>query len=87
MTYYEAALQVLRSAKDPLTTREITDRAIERGLIRPQGKTPHNTMAAELYTRLGDDPRLIKIAEPAEARARRRSVLWTLRHITASGTT
>jgi hypothetical protein len=30
MTYYEAALQILRSARRPLTTREITDRALKK---------------------------------------------------------
>jgi hypothetical protein len=80
MTYYEAALQVLRSARHPLTTREITDSAIERGLITPTGKTPYNTMAAELYLRLRDDPGLVKIEEPGPQRAKQGSVRWTLRH-------
>ena len=84
MTYYEAALQVLRSVKHPLTTREITDRAIESGLITPRGKTPHSTMGAELYLRVRDDPELIKIADPGDARAKHGSVRWTLRRHTAA---
>ena len=49
MTYYGAAFEVLRSAQYPLTTRQITERAIEMRLITPHGKTPIATMAAELY--------------------------------------
>lgn len=79
MGYYEAALQVLRSAKRPLTAREITDQAIERGLIAPAGKTPHITMAAKLYTRVRDDPELVKLEDPGTERAKRGSVRWTLR--------
>jgi hypothetical protein len=86
MTYYEAALQVLRSVEHPLTTREITDRAIEQGLITPRGKTPRNTMSAELYTRGHDDPELIKIEDPGTMRAKTGSVRWTLRRATATRT-
>jgi hypothetical protein len=46
MTYYEAALQVLGSARRPLTTQEITDLATERKLIVPRGKTPQQSMSA-----------------------------------------
>src|SRR5215472_13034726 len=38
MKYHEAAIEVLKVAKRPLTAREITDRAIKRGLITPSGK-------------------------------------------------
>ena len=55
MTYYEAALRVLRSVQRPLTSREITDQALKRGLIAPVGKTPHATMTAELYSQVGND--------------------------------
>jgi hypothetical protein len=79
MTYYEAALQVLRSVQRPLTTREITDQAIERGLITPVGKTPHSTMGAELYLRVRNDPALVKLEDPGGARAKKGSVRWTLR--------
>jgi hypothetical protein len=79
MTYYEAAVQVLGTTRHPLTAREITDQAIERGLIKPRGKTPEQTMAAELYTRLPKDPQLVKLEVPAKTRAKRNSVRWTLR--------
>lgn len=78
MTFYEAALQILRSSPHPLTTREITDKAIERGLIATNGKTPDATMSAALYERLPNDPQLVKLEAPGEKRARHGSVRWQL---------
>ena len=80
MRYSEAAVEVLKAAKRPLTVREITDQAIERGLITPSGKTPASTMSAELYVRLRSrHPELMKLEEPGDTRAKRGSVRWTLR--------
>lgn len=79
MTYYEAALQILRASGTPLTTREITEWAIREGLVVPRGQTPHATMSAALYKRLGTDSRLVKIDIPGDTRARRGSVRWKLR--------
>ena len=84
MKYYEAALQTLRSAGHPLTTREITDQAIAQGLIAPVGKTPIATMKRVLYVRVRDDPQLIKIQESGNKRAKRFSVHWTLRDATSA---
>jgi len=84
MTYYEAALQVLRSAGHPMSTREITDQAIDRGLISPRGKTPHATMAARLYLRCRSDSELVKLDAPGNGRAKRGSVRWTLRSAAAN---
>jgi hypothetical protein len=84
MTYYQAALQVLRSARHPLTTKELTDLAIERGLIKPHGKTPYATMAARLYVEGRNDAELVKLGTPGNGRARRGSVRWTLRDATAT---
>ena len=77
-TYYEAAIQVLRSAQLPLTAREITVRALETGLIRPAGKTPDETMSATLYVHALKDAALTKIEEPGNGRAKRGSVRWML---------
>jgi hypothetical protein len=79
MTYFEAALQVLKSSQEPLTTREITERALERGLVVSPGKTPHRTMAAALYGRLSAGTQLVKIQTPGRTRAKRGTVRWTLR--------
>jgi hypothetical protein len=80
MKYYEAALQVLRAVRQPLTTREITNQALEKGLIAPRGKTPHATMGSMLYVRLRDDPELVKLESPGnDGRAKRDSVRWALR--------
>lgn len=80
MTYYEAALQVMRSAQRPLTTQEITDQAIARGLITPRGKTPNATMAAVLYLRVRNDSELVKLDERRHTRAKHGSVRWALRN-------
>ena len=75
MRYYDAAVAVLRKASRPMTSREITDSAIEQGLIAPSGRTPEATMSAALYTREGP---IRKVAEPGPTRAKRNSVRWTL---------
>jgi len=79
MTFYEAAIRILSSARSPLTSREITNRAIEQGLVVTRGQTPHATMAALLYKRLGVDLRLVKLDTPGGSRAKRGSVRWALR--------
>lgn len=82
MTYYQAALEILRSAGRPMSTREITDQALGRGLITPHGKTPHSTMAARLYLGSQGDSELVKLDVPGNGRAKRDSVRWTLRSAT-----
>jgi hypothetical protein len=82
-TYYEAAIQVLRFAQRPLTVREITARAIEKGLITPAGETPGATMSAVLYVHARKDAAFTKIEQPGNGRARRGSVRWTLRNAEA----
>jgi hypothetical protein len=77
-TYYEAAVQVLRSAQRPLTAREITARAIEKGLITPAGKTPGATMSAVLCVQARKDAAFTKIEQPGNGRAKRGSVRWML---------
>ena len=85
MTFFEAALQVLRSSKQPLTVREITDRALERGLVASDGKTPYSTMSAILYRQLAPDSQIVKVANglglahPKDGRARASGVRWKLR--------
>jgi hypothetical protein len=81
MTYYEAAIEVLRAEKHPLTTQEITNRAIEKGWITPGGKTPVATMGAALYVKLPNDPDLLKLEDRSGRRAKRGSVRWTLRRV------
>jgi HB1, ASXL, restriction endonuclease HTH domain len=79
MTYFEAAMQILKSSQTPLTTQEITDRALKRGLIAPRGKTPTATMASVLYVQLATNAQLVKIEERGSLRAKRGTVRWTLR--------
>jgi hypothetical protein len=79
MTFYEAALQILKSSRKSLTSKEITERALERGLIVTRGKTPVATMTAELYKHLGTDPQLVKTEDRGPTRAKHGTVGWTLR--------
>ena len=81
MTYYEAAVQILSAAKHPLSTQEITERAIEQKLIRPRGMTPQATMSAVLYGRQSSGSVIVKIGEPGTGRAKRGSVRWVLRDL------
>ena len=76
----EAAVAVLRRARRPLTTREVTDEAIRLGLIRPHGKTPVASMSAQLYGALAKGtPKLVKLEESGPRRARRGSVRWQVK--------
>lgn len=79
MTYFEAALQILRSAQKLLTTREVTERALERGLIVSHSKTPIATMAAALYGRLGTNDQLVKTEDRRATGAKWGTVRWTVR--------
>ena len=74
MTFYEAALTILRSADRPLTTEEITKLALERKLVQTAGKTPKASMVAILYRRVGGGSGLFKIEAPGYGRAKRGSV-------------
>jgi hypothetical protein len=75
VTFLEAAEAVLRAAKRPLTAREITDIALQRGLLRTGGKTPEATMSAKLYGAPTDAPIRREFA-PGQQRALRGSVRW-----------
>jgi hypothetical protein len=83
-TYLDAALQVLREAQNPMTSDEITDEAIRRGLLAPNGKTPRRTMSACLYTWVKKAPSapIERIFTPGPNRAQRGSVRWRIRNTT-----
>lgn len=80
-SYLDAAVKVLETVGRSLTSCEITEEVVRRGLIQPVGKTPEATMSARLYVDVRDDltPREVHLAEPGELRARRGSVRWTMR--------
>jgi HB1, ASXL, restriction endonuclease HTH domain/Restriction endonuclease len=48
MTFTEAAMEVLRTAGEPLHYKRITELAIERNLLSHVGKTPEVTMSSRL---------------------------------------
>lgn len=78
MTSLAAAEAVLKSARRPLTAREITELALKRGLIAPKGKTPEATMSATLYIAVRDNPdgATRRNYMPGATRAARDSVRW-----------
>jgi HB1, ASXL, restriction endonuclease HTH domain len=78
VTYLEAAIEILTSTRQDMTVREITNEAIQRGLLKPAGKTPHATMTKVLYCYVRDaaEPRIERRAEQGLVRARRGSVRW-----------
>lgn len=82
MTYYDAAVQVLRHADQPLTTQQIVEQAVRAGLLQPLGKTPVNTMSALLYVEVRDNPstEVELVSDRGPRRSRRGSVRWQLRH-------
>lgn len=57
VTYKDAAAIILGRSQVPMHYADITDRAIEEGLIAPSGKTPHDTMGAQLATDIKKGPR------------------------------
>jgi hypothetical protein len=53
MSLKDAAVEVLRQAKQPLSAKELVAAAIEKGLWTPgEGKTPEATLAAAIYTEI-----------------------------------
>jgi hypothetical protein len=85
MTFLEAAIQILRSSRGPLTTREITKRALAAGLISTQGKTPNATMGAALYRALQTDGELVKVDGSGPGRAKPGSVRWAAQRTGGDG--
>ena len=79
MTFLQAAEVVLRDAEKPLTAREITERALRKGLIRTRGKTPVVTMNARLYELSASGPirRIYKQAGNRRGGVVPGSVRWT----------
>lgn len=55
MTFYEAAVEVLRVAGRPLHYKKITEIAIKRGLLSHIGKTPELTMGSRLNQEVRKD--------------------------------
>jgi hypothetical protein len=78
VTYIVAAEAVLKAAGRPLSTREVTELALKRGLINPAGSTPEATMSANLYAVVRDHPKGPIRREFVQGRERavRNSVRW-----------
>lgn len=80
MSYLEAAINVLETSPDPLTTSQIMEKIQSRGLIQITGKTPRATLAAALYRALGKHPRLKREAGEGSlpGKAKYGTVRWYL---------
>jgi hypothetical protein len=78
VTFWQAAEKVLTNRNQPMTAREIFERAVDRGLIDTRGKTPLATLEAMLYMHSKRDPRLERVFEQGATRAKRGSVRWRL---------
>jgi hypothetical protein len=81
-TFLEAAAIVLKRAKEPLSGKEITARALELALLQGSGgRTPERTMTSALYMDVLHNPtsRFRRIAKAGPTRAARNSVKWVLR--------
>jgi restriction system protein len=50
MQFKDAAYEILKEAGKPLHYNEITDLALQKGILETAGQTPHATMGALLYT-------------------------------------
>lgn len=64
MSVKQAAIHVLQAAGKPLTAQEISDRVLSQGLWQTAGKTPHATVAAQLYTDIkkhGNDSPFVQV--------------------------
>ena len=48
-SFKEAAIKILERFSEPKTPKEITDIAIEEGIIETFGETPEATMGAQIY--------------------------------------
>jgi hypothetical protein len=80
MTFLQAAVEVLRGARSPLSTREVVQRAKKRGLIESKGKTPEATLSAALYRRIAlPDSPIERVYVRGASRAKRETVAWRLK--------
>lgn len=75
MTFRQAALVVLREEGRAMTTTELTDLVLSRGLVPSSGLTPRRTMSATLY-RLRPGAPIQREFTRGNQRARRGSVRW-----------
>lgn len=78
LSYFQAALAVLRVSERPLTVPELLDRMAAGGYRVPTGRTPENTLTAALYRHLGTHPALRRVFGVPTTESRR-YVRWTVR--------
>lgn len=57
LSFKKAAEKILREAGEPLSPKEIVERALDDGLIETEGATPDASMGAQLYLDIRDNPK------------------------------
>jgi hypothetical protein len=63
--FKEAAIVILKESKTPLHYKEITQRALDKGILKTDGKTPDASMNAQIITEInakGNSATFIKFA-------------------------
>lgn len=50
MSFSNAAYEILKSEKRPLSPKEVWELATKKGLVATEGKTPRASMAARLWS-------------------------------------
>jgi hypothetical protein len=50
MQFKDAAFEILIDIGEPLHYKDITDKALEKGILTTSGQTPYASMGALLYT-------------------------------------
>lgn len=75
MTMLDAAREILKDHPRGLTLSEVFRLAMERGLVKPGGKTPQNSMRSNLYQHMKNhaaDPEFVSLGEGRWALARKK---------------
>jgi len=56
ISFKQAAKQILEQADEPLTPKEIVERALDQGILQSEGATPDASMGAQLYVDIQRNP-------------------------------
>ncbi len=75
-TFTDAAERVLEQFKKPMHYRDITDKALELGLIKTQGRTPEATLHARIGTEI---ERMTKQGKIPRFKRSRKGLVWLSR--------
>lgn len=57
LSFKEVAREILKQAGQPLTPKEIVERALDQGILESEGATPEATMGAQIYVDVLRNPK------------------------------